>query len=64
MKRLIASFVAAGLIASPALAATKAAANDSTKAPAKGKDAKAAKKAAKAAAKANKAAPSTSKSSN
>ena len=63
MKRLIASFVAAGLIASPALAATKAAANDSTQAPAKGKDAKAAKKAAKAAAKANKSAP-TSKSSN
>jgi len=62
MKRLIASLVAAGLIASPALAATKAA-NDTTHAPAKGKDAKAAKKAAKAAAKANKAAPA-SKSSN
>ena len=55
MKRLIASLVAAGLIASPALAATKAA-NDTTQAPAKGKD-------AKAAAKANKSAP-TSKSSN
>jgi len=63
MKRLIASLVAAGLIASPALATTKAAANDTTQAPAKGKDAKAAKKAAKAAAKANKAAPA-SKSSN
>jgi hypothetical protein len=63
MKRLIAALAVAGLIASPALATSKAA-DTQTQAPAKGKDAKAAKKAAKQAAKASKAAPSTSKPSN
>ena len=54
MKRLIASFAALGLIAAPALATTKAAANQ-TQAPAKGKSHK---NSAKKVAKASKAAPS------
>jgi len=62
MKRLIASFAALGLIAAPALATTKAAANQ-TQAPVKGKSHKSSKNAKKVA-KVNKAAPSTSKTSN
>ena len=58
MKRLIASFAALGLIAAPALATTKAAA-DQTQTPAKAKVHKSAKKAAKV-----KAAPSSSKATN
>jgi hypothetical protein len=60
MKRLIASFAVLGLIAAPALATTKAAANQ-TQAPAKGKSHK---NSVKKVAKVNKAAPSTSKTSN
>jgi hypothetical protein len=56
MKRLIASFAVLGLMAAPALAATKAA-DTQTQAPAKGKAQKSAKKVAKQ----NKAAPSASK---
>ena len=62
MKRLIASFAALGLIAAPALATTKAAANQ-TQAPAKGKSRKNSRNANKVA-KVNKAAPSASKTSN
>lgn len=58
MKRLIASFVAAGLIATPALATTKAA-DTQTQAPAKAKAHKNAKKTAKV----TKAAASNSKKS-
>jgi hypothetical protein len=58
MKRLIASFAVLGLMAAPALAATKAADTQTqTQAPAKGKAQKSAKKVAKQ----NKAAPSASK---
>ena len=57
MKRLIASFAVLGLMAAPALAATKAAADTQTQAPAKGRAQKSAKKVAKQ----NKAAPSASK---
>jgi len=62
MKRLIASFAALGLIAAPALATTKTAANQ-TQAPAKGKSRKNSRNANKVA-KVNKAAPSASKTSN
>ena len=59
MKRLIVSFAAIGLIASPAIATTKAAANQ-TQTAAKAKPNKSAKRVAKV----SKAAPNASKASN